>query len=108
MKNTTILKYAFINSFLTAVYISLVASFLFYGPRYFAFAEKPDTVFAPIMMLMLFVFSASVTSTLVLGRPILWYMDGKKKEAITLFLYTLSCFFTIMLLAFACLATIVL
>ena len=108
MKNTAIFKYAFINSFLTALYISFVASFLFYGPRYFAFAEKPDTVFAPIMMLMLFVFSAAVTSTLVLGRPILWYMDGKKKEAVSLFLCTLSVFFVIMLLAFAALATIAL
>ena len=103
-----ILKHAFINSFLAALYIILVASFLFYGPRYFAFAEKPDTVFAPIMMLMLFVFSASVTSALVLGRPILWYLDSRKEEAVILFLSTLSIFFIIILLAFACLATIAL
>jgi hypothetical protein len=102
-----IFKYACINALLTAFYIGLISSILFYGPRYFAFAEEPDTVFAPIMMLMLFVFSATITATLVLGRPILWYMDGKKKEGVSLFLYTLFVFFIIMVVAFAALITVV-
>ncbi len=100
-----ILKYSCINALLTALYIVLVGSFFFYVPRHFAFVDKPDTVFAPIMMLMLFVFSASVTGSLVLGRPLLWYLDGKKKEAISLFTHTLVIFFFIMLLAFILLAT---
>lgn len=100
-----ILKYACINSLLTAGYIWLVASFLFYGPQYFDFAGKPDTVFAPIMILMLFVFSAAITATLVMGRPVLWYLDGKKREAVSLFLYTLAAFFVIMLSAFVVLVT---
>lgn len=95
-----IFKYAFINSSLTAFYIGLVASFLFYGPQYFDFAGKPDTVFAPIMMLMLFVFSAAITGSLMLGKPILWFLDGKRKEAVSLFFYTLAVFFVIMLIAF--------
>jgi hypothetical protein len=100
-----IFKYACINSLLTALYIAFVASFLFYVPTYFDFVDKPDTVFAPIMMLMLFVFSAAVTASLVLGRPILWYLDGKKKEAVNLFFYTLAFFFIIIILAFILLAT---
>ena len=96
-----ILKYACINALLTILYIILIASFLFYVPRYFAFSEKPDTVFAPIIMLMLFVFSAAITGSLVLGRPILWYLDGRKKEAIHLFAYTLAIFFVFMLVTFA-------
>jgi hypothetical protein len=96
-----ILKYAFVNAFLTSLYISLVASFLFYGLRYFDFVEKPDTVFAPIMMIMLFVFSAALTGILVLGRPILWYMDGNKKDAVNLLLSTLLVFFVIIILAFS-------
>lgn len=100
-----IIKHACINSLLTALYVGLVASFLFYVPRFFEFVEKPDTVFAPIMMLMLFVFSASITATLILGKPILWYLDEKKEEAINLFLYTLFIFFIIMVVAFILLAT---
>lgn len=64
------------------------------------FGDKPDTVFAPIMALMLFVLSAAVTASLVLGRPILWYIDGKKKEAVQLLFSTLVVFFGIMLLTF--------
>lgn len=94
-----ILKHAFTNAFLTALYIGLLASFFFYIlPMYFA--EEPDTVFAPIMALMLFVFSAAVTGSLVLGKPILWYIDGKKKEAVQLFFSTLFAFFSILLLVF--------
>ncbi len=100
-----ILKYACINSLLTAIYIAFISSFLFYVPTYFDFVDKPDTVFAPIMMLMLFVFSAAVTSILVLGRPILWYLDGKKKEAISLFIHTLVIFLFIILFAFILLVT---
>lgn len=100
-----ILKHAFVNAILTSFYIGLVASFLFYAPRLFDFVDKPDTVFAPIMMLMLFVFSAAITGTLVFGRPVLWYMEGAKKDAVNLFLYTLADFFVIMLLAFVILVT---
>lgn len=92
-----ILKYAFINSFLTALYIGGVSSLFFYGEN---IIPKEDTVFMPMMMLMLFVFSASITSTLVLGRPILWYLDGRKNEAISLFLSTLAVFFVVLVLVF--------
>lgn len=55
---------------------------------------------APIIMLMLFVFSAGMTATLVLGRPVIWYLDGKKKESIQLLLSTLFAFFILTVLAF--------
>ena len=44
-------------------------------------------------MLMLFVFSAAVTGSLIFGQPVLWYLDGKKKDALTLLTYTLAVFF---------------
>jgi hypothetical protein len=37
---------------------------------------------------MLFVFSALVTGGLVLGRPLLLYIDGQKKEGVKLLLFT--------------------
>jgi hypothetical protein len=101
----TIIKYACINALLTTLYIVCVAVFFFYVPKHFSFPEKPDTVFAPIMMLMLFVFSAAITASLVLGRPILWYLDGKKKEAVSLLIHTLFAFFTLLILMFVLLAT---
>jgi uncharacterized membrane protein len=69
---------------------------MFYGKHV---VQGPDTVFMPMAMLMLFVFSAAVTSGLVLGRPIMWYLDGKKKEAIHLLVSTLSIFFVLLISA---------
>ncbi|MBI2818553.1 MAG: hypothetical protein HYX73_01110 [Acidobacteria bacterium] len=82
-----ILKYALLNAAGTAAYVAAVGSFLFYAPRMFG---RGNSVLIPITMLLLFVFSAALTGALVLGRPILWYVDGKKKEAISLLVSTLA------------------
>lgn len=58
------------------------------------------TPFIPIFMLMLFVFSAALTGTLFFGKPIMWYIDGKKKEALSLLAYTFGAFFIIGILVF--------
>lgn len=89
-----IIKTAAINAVLTALYVSAISTFFFYIPKIFD-NSKPDTVLAPIMMLSLLVFSAALVGALIFGRPILWYLDGKKKEAVSLFFYTLGIFFTI-------------
>lgn len=89
-----IIKAAAINAVLTALYVSMISTFFFYIEKIFD-NSKPDTVLAPIMMLSLLVFSAALVGALIFGRPILWYLDGKKKEAISLFFYTLGIFFTI-------------
>jgi hypothetical protein len=36
---------------------------------------------------------------LILGRPALWYLDGRKKEALSLLISTLAIFLGITLLA---------
>jgi len=88
MKST--IKYAAMNSLGTAIYIVLVVSLIyFFGNR---FPEDGKTLLAPIVMLMFFVFSAAFTGTLVFGRPIIWYLDGKKKDAVLLLAYTLGIF----------------
>jgi len=92
-----IIKNALIDSFGTAAYIVLVVSFIF---SLRILAPKEDTIIIPIAMLLLFVFSAALTGTLVFGKPILWYIDGKKKEAISLVGYTLGFLFIITILVF--------
>ena len=47
----------------------------------------------PVLFLMLFVLSAGVTGALVLGRPVLKYLDGDRKGAIYLFCATLGWLF---------------
>ena len=79
------IKRAFIDSFGTAVYIVLVVFFIF---SLQIFSEKKDVIIIPIAMLLLFVSSASITGFLVFGKPAMLYLDGKKKEALSLLGYT--------------------
>src|SRR3989344_2546011 len=90
IEKNKILKYAILNSVGTAVYIILIVSFIYLGSK--GIFGSSETIFIPIFMLMLFVFSAVFTGALVLGRPVMWYLDGKKREALSLFIYTLLVF----------------
>ena len=93
-----IFQKAFINAIATTLYIILIASFMF---SLQSFAQKDvKTVIIPIAMLLLFVLSAALTGSLVFGKPIMLYIDGKKKEAISLFAYTIGMLFLITLIAF--------
>jgi hypothetical protein len=92
-----ILKNAFLNSFGATAYIAAVASFLFYGVKNLG---PDDTLLVPIMMLMLLVLSVAVMAVLIFGRPVLWYLDGNKKEAISLLVSTLLIFFLTTLIVF--------
>jgi len=97
-----IIKRAFIDSIGTAAYVILVASFIF---SLQFFAPKKDIIIIPIAMLLLFVCSAAITGFLVFGKPVMLYMDGKKKDAISLLSYTLGILFLITLIFFIFLIT---
>jgi len=83
------ITYALANALLTVLYIIAVALFMYNGEKIFGHA---DTAFIPIVMLLLFVLSATITGSLMFGRPILWYLDGKKKEALILLGHTIGIF----------------
>ena len=90
-------KYAWIDAIGTALYVAIVALFIYFLGR----SGISDVSFLiPTAMLMLFVFSAAFTGVLVFGRPIMWYLDGKKKEALSLIVYTLGIFLAITVIIF--------
>lgn len=70
------------NAILTAAYVFLVSLIFQYGEKVFG---KMDNLIGPAAFLMIFVLSAALTGTLILGKPVLMYLDGKKKEAVKLF-----------------------
>lgn len=76
---------------------------MFNGERLFGNGKN---ILIPIGMLLLFVFSATITGTLVLGRPVLLYIDGAKSEALKFFSYTLGWIFVIMCTVFIALSFI--
>lgn len=95
-----IMKFAALHALGTALYIACVSSLLFYSETIFGGEGSEETVLIPIAMLLLFVLSAAVTGSLVLGRPVLWYMDGKKKDAVALLIATLGFLAVITLIMF--------
>lgn len=99
MDKTNLVLRSFINSFLTALYITGVAFFMFGAQKIFGTIE--DNFRMPLAMLLLFVLSASIVSALILGKPILLYLEGKKTEGVKMFLYSVGWLFVFAVLAFA-------
>jgi hypothetical protein len=78
MHKHNIKREAFKHALLTTLYISLVASLMNYSGSLFG---DEFTLLAPIAMLMLFVLSALIVGLLILGKPIMLYLDGEKQTA---------------------------
>jgi hypothetical protein len=53
---------------------------------------KVESIFIPIAMLSLFVFSAATMSYLFMYEPLQLFLEGKKKDAVNLFIKTLFVF----------------
>ncbi|MCL4403984.1 hypothetical protein M1432_01395 [Patescibacteria group bacterium] len=72
----------------TFIYVSAVAWFIFNSKT--ILGQQPDNFLMPLFMLLLFVVSAGVTGTLVLGKPIQLYLSGAKKEGAALLVSILA------------------
>lgn len=79
------------NAGLALVYITAVVLVINYGSKW-ATHHSQQTLLMPIGMLSLFVLSASIMGYIFLSQPIIMFLDGKRKEAISLFLQTLAIF----------------
>ena len=98
MEKSKLILRSFYDSLGAAAYITLVAVLMSNIQK--IFGNKPDTFLAPVAMLLLFVLSAAVVGGLILGKPILLYLDGEKKAGIKLFLYSLIWLFSFTVIAF--------
>jgi len=92
MSNSKLVLFGFIHALGVGVYVAIVATFMRHGEQIFG---KMNNLLGPMAFLLMFVLSAAVTSALVLGRPILFYLDNKKAEAVKLFGYTLGWLFVL-------------
>lgn len=57
--------------------------------------DKPDTFFAPITFLSVLTLSVTVMAFLFFYQPLLLFIEGKRKEAVNLFVQTVAAFATI-------------
>lgn len=87
MKKLDYFLKSFINAAGVLIYVSAVAWLGFNNQMVFG---KPTDFLTPLFVLLLFVISASITGLLVLGKPIYLYLNGLKKEALTLLFATLA------------------
>lgn len=60
--------------------------------------DSPETLLIPIVMISLFTLSAATMSYVFGYQPFQLYFDGKKKEAVKLFLQTTAVFGAVTLL----------
>ena len=97
MKQTKLIFTGFLDALGVAVYVVVISLILGQGEKIFG---KMDNFLGPVALLLLLVLSAAITGALTLGRPILLYLQGRKREAIKLFLYTLGWLFLMTLLVF--------
>lgn len=83
-------KNPIINALSAAAYIAIVASvmnFITHTQR-----NKPDTAFAPVVVLSMLTLSAAIMAYLFFYQPLQLLIEGKKKEAVNLFVQTIGVF----------------
>ncbi len=85
MKDAKLVWWGIRNAVGAALYVALVVWFMSCAGR---IAGKGPELLTGIAMLMLFVASALIEATLVLGQPIWMFINGKKGEALRLFGFT--------------------
>lgn len=91
-----------LNALAAGGYILVLVSLMTWGTS--IASNKPDSFLAPVGMISLFTLSAAVMGYVFCYTPLMLYFDGKKKQAVKLFLQTVGVFagftFIALILAF--------
>lgn len=82
-------KNPIINAFSATLYIVVVVSLLFY---FSTFKGMDNSILIPMSILSLFVLSAAVMGYIFVYNPLQLFLEGKKEEAVGLFLKTVGTF----------------
>ncbi len=80
------------NAIFAAVYIAVVATVMFYGPKLAGKENTPDTLLAPIAMISLLTLSVAVMGYLFFWTPFELYQSGDKLGAVKTLLHTIATF----------------
>ncbi len=83
-------KNPILNALSAAGYIGLVVSVI--NLISLTHRNKPDTAFAPVVFLSLLTLSVTVMAFLFFYQPLQLFIEGKKKEAVNLFVKTVGVF----------------
>jgi hypothetical protein len=94
MKNLKM--WSFVHALGILVYIGLVGYIMNNGDKWFG---QMDNFIGPVTFLLLFTLSALVVGGLGIGKPIMLYIDGKKKEALAMLSWTVGWVFIFTIIA---------
>lgn len=83
-------KNPLINALCASGYILLIVTVMTLGTQ--PLRNKPDTFFAPVVVLSVLTLSVAVMAFLFFYQPLQLFIDGKKKEALNLFAKTVGFF----------------
>jgi len=83
-------KNPLINALSASAYIILGVTVMTFVTQ--PLKNKPDTFFAPIAFLSLLTLSVAVMAVLFFYQPLQFFIEGKKKEAVHLFIQTVGIF----------------
>ena len=100
MSILNIIKKSLINAGLAALYV-FILTFIMSNNK--SIPKGAPEFLIGMGMLLIFVISATIMGYLVLGKPILMYLDGAKKEAVKLFYLTVTWLILIAVTIFSCL-----
>lgn len=101
MEKSNIIGWAALHAAVATGYILLVVNLIqIIAPK------DPETPFGAAGFLLLFCLSAAIMASLVFGRPVLWYLDGRKKDAVTLLLWIIFFLFVATVLVL-CLSNVI-
>lgn len=83
---------------LAILYVAAVATFMQNAER--IFGPGPDSPLAPVAFLLLLVVSAATMGALIFGKPVMLYIDGRKREAVATVICTIASLaaFTVLLI----------
>ncbi len=79
-----------VNALGASAYILLVVSVMNFVTK--PLRNKPDTFFAPVTVLFVLTLSVAVMAYLFFYQPLQYFIQGKKKEAVDLFVKTVGIF----------------
>jgi len=101
MENKKLMLIAAKNAVLTGLYVAAVAIFMTYAGK---IVGQANSALGGIAILLLFTLSAAIVGTLILGKPLMMYLDGQKQEAIKTLLRTIFWLSVLTVLAIVILA----
>lgn len=98
MNKKKLIGVGFLSTVGTFLYVMIIGFIMSNGNRLFG---KMTGLMAPATFLLLFVFSALITSFMVLGYPIWLYFEGRKKESLFAFSSVVGWIFLFLVMLFS-------